>query len=87
MEAAEVEPRLECFVKALRDVLWEDQQCCLLNFCANVNYRQTDAGGGNSAVSAPCALACCDEPFHEFCGLKPVTMALKSARWKITLFE
>ena len=48
MEAAEVEPRLECFVKALRDVLGEDQQCCLLDFCA---------------------------------------MALKSAGWKITLFE
>ena len=86
MEAAEVEPRLECFVKALRDVLWEDQQCCLLNFCANVNYRQTDAGGGGE-LGGFGTLRACDEPFHEFCGLKPVTMALKSARWKITLFE
>ena len=49
MEAAEVEPRLECFVKALRVWLGEDQLCCLLDFCAN--------------------------------------MALKSAGWKITLFE
>ena len=31
----------------------------------------------------------CDEPFstREFCGRKPVTMALNLAGWKMTLFE